>query len=138
MAKTPKHYVLKPETGYYHLEGQDVHIKVGTTNAVANTALLAFEAIKSPLTINVVVPPTGGDPAEAINDPRAKRSGLGFAIALIVVSILTVGAFIAMLVMSATFPDNPNAFQSKAFDISVDVLLTGFGALIGLITGKAT
>jgi hypothetical protein len=51
MAKTPKHYVLNPETGYYRVEGQNVHVKVGTTNAVANTAILIGEAIKSPLTI---------------------------------------------------------------------------------------
>jgi hypothetical protein len=42
---------LNPETGYYRVEGQNVHVKVGTTNAVANTAILIGEAIKSPLTI---------------------------------------------------------------------------------------
>jgi len=45
MAKKPKHYVMKPDTGYYRVEDQNVHVTVGTGSVVANTAILISEAI---------------------------------------------------------------------------------------------
>jgi hypothetical protein len=76
-----------------------------------------------------VVPPTG-DPAEAIKDPAAKVGGRWFGVALYAVIGLTFLAFVAVLVMAATFTDHSTAFQNKAFDLSVYAFTTCLGALI--------
>jgi hypothetical protein len=138
MAKKPKHYVLNPETGYYSVAGQDVHIKVGTGSAVANTALLIGEVIKSPLTINVVVPPKEDDPGEAIKDPAARVAGRWFGVALYAVIALTFLTLIAVFFMAGTLTDHPTAYQAKAFDISVNAFWACVGVLIGIVTGKMT
>jgi hypothetical protein len=134
--ENPKDQELKPDTGYLRLEGSDVKLKIGTPDPIANTALLLFEAVRSPLTTVSVVPPRD-DPAQAITDPAARTARPGFGIALLAVTAITILAFIAVLVMSVTLPNPPNATQIKAFDISADAFCAGMGALIGLITGKA-
>jgi hypothetical protein len=125
----PNHHVLKAED-----------LKVGTTDGAANTAILIIEALRSPLTTTVVVPPNANGEAskEAANDPAARKGGPGFKLALIAVIAITFLSGIALVVMAAAFPDPANALQTRAFEAMIDAFWAGIGALVGLIGGKVT
>lgn len=59
-----------------------------------------------------------------------------FKTVLLVVLLLTLGAGLAHVVMAAAW-EHPTALQQSAFDTMETSWKTGFGALIGLLGGKA-
>lgn len=121
------------EPGDSNLEGKNATLRIGTANALSNTAILAVEAFRSPLATTTVVPPHA-----AASDPAAKSGGPGFKLALLAVISVTVVCLAAMLIIAFALHGQPNSVQAKVLDTVTNVFVAGIGALIGLIGGKAS
>jgi hypothetical protein len=134
----PKHRHLNLEPGEYTLSGQDVILKIGTTSALSNTAILALDAFQSPLSTTVVVSPGVHSYDEVASDSATKTGGPGFKLALVAVIFITGICLVAMMIMAVALPDPADAVQTKVLDTVTNVFVAGIGTFIGLIWGKAT
>jgi len=152
MTDDKKHYVLQAEAGSYRLTG-------GIGNLIANTALIATESLRSPTTETIIVPsrglPIGGVPGphgpsgdmmhwrtrdsayDPAKDPGAIVVPSKFKWVLIIVSAITIFAGVAEIVMASMW-GTPTGLQQEVFSAMDFVWKAGFGALVGLLGGKAS
>jgi len=146
----PEHYTLRAETGHFRVVG-------GGAGFIANTAAIAAESFKHPLEDSLIVMgageisterPPAPDPAvtefrrgSSQAPSRKSRPAIPvaphFKLVFLTIVALTLLAGATQVVM-ATAWGTPSAtgFQSDVFSAMGFAWRAGFGAIIGLLTGK--
>jgi hypothetical protein len=138
MSEEPKHYVLNAETGHFEIRGSG--------SALANTAIIATEAIRAPLETTVVGLP---DPEQTrgVGTPVGRRRVAGEAkprsieisptFKLVFLSVLTVTVLtgVAQIIM-AGFWEKPSPSQQQVFEAMGFAWKLCLGAIVGLLGGK--
>ena len=73
----------------------------------------------------------------ATPEPRTSSVALdpAFKIVLLIVTLLTGMAFLVMVILA--FTGTPNAASKDLFGVCSDAFKVGFGAIVGLLGGKA-
>ena len=142
MANERKHYVLNAETGTYRVTG-------GST-VFANTATIVSESITSPSESSIILP-QAVTPPKADSPVRARTTDAAFdpskvpgaivlspAFKLVFLSVLaiTVLSGVAQIVMASLW-NSPTGLQLDVFSAMGFAWKTGFGAIVGLLGGKA-
>jgi hypothetical protein len=150
MANEKKHYVLNAEAGSYRISG-------GVGTLIANTALIVSETLRSPTEETVIVPgsaktqrreeavaerpPTRRLTTDAAYDPTKAPGAIilspRFKLIFFAVLILTILAGIAEIAMAAAWP-TPTDQQHQVFLAMDFAWKAGFGAIVGLLGGKAS
>lgn len=147
MTNEKKHYVLRAEPGNYRVIG-------GSTNPVANTAIIAIESLVSPGDKSVILPHKA---PEAEPTPKPDQTGKRhrttdaahdfskdsgaivlspkFKWAFVAVLAITVLSGIAQIVMAALW-EHPTGLQQEVFSAMGFAWKIGFGAIVGLLGGK--
>jgi hypothetical protein len=126
-------YVMEAETGSYRLTG-------GIANLIANTASVAAASLRSPTEESVIVPTKGRaePPLERIReDPAAIIIPPRFKLVFLSVLTVTVLAGLAEIVMASIW-GTPTGLQGTVFSTMDFVVKAGFGAMVGLLGGKAS
>lgn len=127
----------------YKTEGGSFRLTGGVGNFIANSALIAAASLQSPAKESVILPAKGrretdNQPrAAAMGDPAAILISPRFKLVFISVLIITVMCAIAEVVMASVWP-TPNGPQGNVISTMDFVFKAGFGAMIGLLGGKAS
>lgn len=145
MPDEKKNYVLHAETGHFKVVG-------GSTNPVANTAIIAVNSIASLGHDFVVLPPRPAAKAselgkpwrtnDAAYDPTKVPGAIvvssGFTMIFAAVVAITFLGFAAEVLMAIGWTGTLTVLQERVSSSADWAFKAGFGAMLGLLGGKQT
>lgn len=136
-----RHFVLHAEAGHFTVKG--------SSSAVVNTAIIASESLRSPLEISIVEPSISGAPVnlgrhrvrDSATNALATKGPIAvtptFKLVFLSVLAITALAGVAQIIMAFVW-EKPTVAQQEVFEAMGSAWKTGFGAVVGLLGGKAT